>query len=106
MHVQLIFPFKQLTHACLCRILHCCLHLQLSFMLGAQGIQNALYHKNVPKDERDAALAAFADTAAGGGGGNVVIVSTDAAARGIDLPDVTHVVQVGLGALDGMAVCQ
>lgn len=28
-----------------------------------------------------------------GSSGNVVVVSTDAAARGIDLPDVTHVVQ-------------
>jgi superfamily II DNA/RNA helicase len=65
-------------------------------MLEAQGIRNVLYHKNVPKEERDAALAAFADTAAGGAGGNVVMVSTDAAARGIDLPDVTHVVQVGV----------
>jgi superfamily II DNA/RNA helicase len=79
--------------------------LQLADMLAAQGIANVLYHKNIPKEERDAALAAFADTAAaaaaaaaagGGAGGNVVMVSTDAAARGIDLPDVTHVVQVGV----------
>jgi ATP-dependent RNA helicase MSS116 len=69
-------------------------------MLEAQGIQNVLYHKNIPKEERDAALAAFANTAAGSG--NVVMVSTDAAARGIDLPDVTHVVQVGLV----LTICQ
>lgn len=69
---------------------------QLADLLADQGIPNVLYHKNIPKEERDAALAAFADAAAaaaGGSGGNVVMVSTDAAARGIDLPDVTHVVQ-------------
>jgi hypothetical protein len=73
--------------------------LQLSDLLAEQDIPNVLYHKNIPKEERDAALAAFADTAAaaaaGGAAGNVVMVSTDAAARGIDLPNVTHVVQVG-----------
>ncbi|KAF6254436.1 P-loop containing nucleoside triphosphate hydrolase protein [Scenedesmus sp. NREL 46B-D3] len=66
---------------------------RLAAVLEEQGINNVLYHKNIPKDEREAALAAFADAAAGGAGGNVVMVSTDAAARGIDLPDVTHVVQ-------------
>ncbi len=75
-------------------------------------MRHHVYHKAVSQEAREAALgamfaaaeAAAADAEAstsagseastsGGGGGNVVIVSTDAAARGIDLPGVTHVVQ-------------
>jgi superfamily II DNA/RNA helicase len=69
----------------------------VSELLAREAVAHHVYHKAVPQEQRDAALAAVADAAessgGGGGGGNVVVVSTDAAARGIDLPGVTHVVQ-------------
>ena len=46
------------------------------------------YHKNVPVEDREAALEAMATLE-----GNAILVSTDAAARGIDLPGITHVIQ-------------
>ncbi|GBF91565.1 DEAD-box ATP-dependent RNA helicase [Raphidocelis subcapitata] len=78
----------------------------VSDLFRSRGVPHHLYHKAVPEDKRQAALAAMAAAAGGGadgadgggstdsgGGGSVVVVSTDAAARGIDLPCVTHVVQ-------------
>ena len=46
------------------------------------------YHKGVPQEERAAALERM------GSEQGVVMVCTDAAARGLDVPDITHVVQV------------
>eukprot|EP00897_Mesotaenium_endlicherianum_P000104 jgi/Mesen1/10094/ME000074S09434 len=51
---------------------------------GVEGV--VLYHRDVPSEERTRGLAAFRED-----GG--VFVCTDAAARGIDIPHVTHVVQ-------------
>lgn len=73
-------------------------HTQVSHVLAKEVIPHVLYHKGVPLEQRAAALQAMASAAAnaaasGGGPANAVMVSTDAAARGIDLPDITHVVQ-------------
>jgi superfamily II DNA/RNA helicase len=64
--------------------------LQVSDSLSSQGVDNYVYHKNRPVKEQAAALAAMAHPAPDS---NLVMVSTDAAARGIDLPQVTHVIQ-------------
>jgi superfamily II DNA/RNA helicase len=63
---------------------------QVCNFLSGQGIPNYVYHKNLPVKEQAAALAAMAHPSPGD---NLVMVSTDAAARGIDLPEVTHVIQ-------------
>lgn len=64
--------------------------LQVSGFLAAAGVPNHVYHKNLPVKEAAAALEAMANPAPEH---NLVMVSTDAAARGIDLPQVTHVIQ-------------
>ena len=53
------------------------------------GVRALRYHKEVPAAEREAALAEIASSSSG-----VVLVCTDSAARGLDIPDVSHVVQV------------
>jgi hypothetical protein len=55
---------------------------------GSGGIPVLLYHKGVPAGERAAALARMSSQR------GLVMVCTDAAARGLDVPEVTHVVQV------------
>jgi hypothetical protein len=87
----------------------------VSAQLAREVIPHVVYHKGIPAADRaaalqtmvaaaaaaapapaagpDAAPAAAAATPPGPAGGNAVMVSTDAAARGIDLPDITHVVQ-------------
>lgn len=68
--------------------------LQYSEFLVQQGIPNVVYHKEVHKDDRDAALATMAAASNNSSSNsNVVMVSTDAASRGIDLPNITHVIQ-------------
>lgn len=47
-----------------------------------------MYHKKVPMAERENALLSMQQQSGG------IMVCTDAAARGIDIQDVTHVVQV------------
>ncbi|PRW20256.1 DEAD-box ATP-dependent RNA helicase 22 [Chlorella sorokiniana] len=54
---------------------------------GACGLPVLRYHKAVPAAERAEALARISQ------GSGLVLVCTDAAARGLDVPDVTHVVQ-------------
>ena len=54
----------------------------------------------VPAAERAEALARISQ------GAGLVLVCTDAAARGLDVPDVTHVVQVRLGLLAFLFVWQ
>lgn len=69
---------------------HVCVVPQVSDILSSQGVSNFVYHKNRPVKEQAAALEAMAHPAPDS---NLVMVSTDAAARGIDLPQVTHVIQ-------------
>lgn len=57
--------------------------------LAGAGLPVLQYHKAVPAAERAAALARMC------GEEGLVMVCTDAAARGLDVPDVSHVVQVG-----------
>lgn len=51
------------------------------------GIDCYRYHKNFSLEERTQTLADFHEK-----GG--IIVCTDAAARGVDIPNVSHVIQV------------
>lgn len=62
---------------------------------ASPGVPVLRYHKGVPAGERAAALARLA------GEEGLVMVCTDAAARGLDVADVTHVVQVRWGAVWG-----
>nr|AKF43361.1 DEA(D/H)-box RNA helicase family protein [Melianthus villosus] len=55
-------------------------------LLFRAGIQCYRYHKDCSLDERAKALADFQDK-----GG--ILICTDAAARGIDIPNVSHVIQ-------------
>jgi len=71
-------------------LLLCHFPLQVSAFLHDQGIPNHLYHKNITNQDQAAALSAMAHPTPGD---NLVMVSTDAAARGIDLPEVSHVIQ-------------
>ena len=52
------------------------------------GLQAVLFHKKLPPAVRQQALEAMRD-----GGGGRILVCTDAAARGLDLPGISHVVQ-------------
>ena len=56
--------------------------------LAHDGIEALVYHSKMALEEREAALGAFHD-----GGGARILVCTDAAARGVDIPGVSHVVQ-------------
>nr|AKF43352.1 DEA(D/H)-box RNA helicase family protein [Erodium foetidum] len=55
-------------------------------ILSTAGIECYCYHKNCSFDDREKALIDFQEK-----GG--ILVCTDAAARGIDIPNVTHVIQ-------------
>ncbi|EIE24767.1 P-loop containing nucleoside triphosphate hydrolase protein, partial [Coccomyxa subellipsoidea C-169] len=65
---------------------------EVATVLADVGLQPLLYHREVSPQDRAGALDAMR---AGEGG---VLVCTDAAARGIDIPDVTHVVQSSFAA--------
>lgn len=60
------------------------LQRQLKQRSGAPVLQ---YHRSVPQGDRTAALERMATEE------GLVLVCTDAAARGLDIPDVSHVVQ-------------
>ena len=68
--------------------------------LRSHGLSAGPFHRRVPLDEqrqllRDFTSASAGDTAAADGDfGLHVLVCTDAAARGLDLSHVSHVVQV------------
>lgn len=51
------------------------------------GIEAALYHKKLPEAARKEALQKLREREAG------VLVCTDAAARGLDFPSISHVIQ-------------
>ena len=54
------------------------------------GIPTLLLHGELPQAERDAALEAFRN------GDTDIMIATDVSARGIDIPDVTHVINYDL----------
>nr|AKF43360.1 DEA(D/H)-box RNA helicase family protein [Hypseocharis bilobata] len=58
----------------------------VSKILSTAGIECYRYHKGCPLDEREKTLVDFQEK-----GG--ILVCTDAAARGIDIPNVSHVIQ-------------
>lgn len=47
------------------------------------------FHRNVPVVQRNEALRVMREEQ------GVIMVATDAAARGLDVPNITHVVQAG-----------
>lgn len=61
--------------------------LALAAALEDSGVECVQFHKGVPGREKQKGLQAFRDGEAG------VLICTDAAARGLDLPSVSHVVQ-------------
>jgi ATP-dependent RNA helicase RhlE len=54
------------------------------------GIETLVLHGDLEQNERDRALAAFRK------GENRILIATDVSARGIDIPDVTHVINYDL----------
>lgn len=64
----------------------------VSGLLAEEALPHVLYHKGVNAYERAQALEAAVRS------DSVVMVSTDAAARGIDIPGVTHVIQAQFAA--------
>lgn len=67
----------------------------ISKVLEGAGIECYCYHSESTIEERTRSLVDFQDK-----GG--VFVCTDAAARGIDIPNVSHVIQVGAFAFHAM----
>lgn len=63
---------------------------RISHFLSDQGIANALYHGGLTQDLRDKALIRFR------GGSIRVMVSTDLASRGLDIPEVDHIIHYHL----------
>ena len=60
----------------------------VSKLLTSQGLSPLKYHSGQSATDKAAAIRRFSEQ-----GG--VLVCTDAAARGLDVPDVGHVIQVG-----------
>lgn len=65
---------------------------RISHYLTEQGIENSLYHGGLDQDMREKALARFR------GNSIRVMVSTDLASRGLDIPDVSHIIHYHLPA--------
>ena len=59
---------------------------RIAHFLSDQGIENALYHGGLEQDMRDKSIIRLR------GGSIRVLVSTDLASRGLDLPDVAHII--------------
>ena len=59
---------------------------RIAHYLSDQGIENALYHGGLEQDMRDKSIIRLR------GGSIRVLVSTDLASRGLDLPDVAHII--------------
>lgn len=59
---------------------------RIAHYLTDQGIENALYHGGLEQDMRDKSIIRLR------GGSIRVLVSTDLASRGLDLPEVAHIV--------------
>lgn len=65
---------------------------RIAHFLIDNGIGCALYHGGMDQDMRDKALIRFRQQSIG------ILVSTDLASRGLDIPDVTHVIHYHLPA--------
>ena len=63
---------------------------RISHYLTDNGIENALYHGGLEQEMREKALARFR------GNSLRVLVSTDLASRGLDIPDVAHIIHYHL----------
>lgn len=63
---------------------------RISHYLNENGIENSLYHGGLEQDLREKALARFR------GNSIRILVSTDLASRGLDIPDVTHIIHYHL----------
>lgn len=61
-------------------------------VLKSAGITAMVYHSKIPTFERERMLESFSNSAGG------VMVCTDAASRGLDIPQVMHVVQADFAA--------
>jgi len=59
---------------------------RIAHHLSDQGIENALYHGGLDQEMRDKSIIRLR------GGSIRVLVSTDLASRGLDLPDVAHII--------------
>jgi len=59
---------------------------RIAHYLSDQGIENALYHGGLEQEMRDKSIIRLR------GGSIRVLVSTDLASRGLDLPDVAHII--------------
>jgi superfamily II DNA/RNA helicase len=65
---------------------------RIAHYLSEHGVANALYHGGMAQDLREKALIRFR------GGSIRVLVSTDLASRGLDIPEVGHVIHYHLPA--------
>lgn len=65
---------------------------RISHFLTENGIENSLYHGGLDQDLREKALARFR------GNSIRILVSTDLASRGLDIPDVSHIIHYHLPA--------
>ena len=63
---------------------------RISHFLSDKGIDNSLYHGGLEQDIREKAVARFR------GNSIRVMVSTDLASRGLDIPDVAHIIHYHL----------
>ncbi len=63
---------------------------RVSNYLTSRGVENAAFHGGMEQPERERVLAQFRN------GSATVFVSTDLAARGLDIPDVRHVIHYHL----------
>lgn len=68
-------------------------------VLAGGGVRHVVYHKSRPMAEQAAALEELR------GREGAVMVCTDAAARGLDVQGITHVVQVGVRVLEAGTGC-
>lgn len=63
---------------------------QLSAMLDKKGIRNEFYHGALEQKERESALCKFRN------GTSDVLITTDLASRGLDIPNIRHIIHYHL----------
>jgi superfamily II DNA/RNA helicase len=69
---------------------------ELAKMLSGEGFSAWALEGDMSQTARTASMQGFRDATAKGGR-STILVATDVAARGLDVPDVTHVVNFSLG---------